>query len=148
MSILSFKYNPGSGPITSICVFPAEFDHEKEKILGKNNFFRGLLDTGADGTDISPNVVEKLKLNPIGKGELGGVTGAKDVNVYAFRIGFVMGRTAVSSGVETRIEGPQEILRGHEFENHRTDFDVLIGRDILCKGHFSMSYDGNCLFAW
>lgn len=72
MSNPSLRYNPGSGAIAPICVFPAEFDHEKDKIPGKGSLFCGLLDTDADDTGILPNVVEKPKLSPIENGDLDG----------------------------------------------------------------------------
>lgn len=97
MSIPSFKYNPVVGPVESICIFPVEFDHEKDKILPKKNHFQELFGTGSNSVCISPDVVEKL--NPIEKREVHGVTSAKKFNFYAFRIGFITGPTPTSSGL-------------------------------------------------
>lgn len=38
-------------------------------------------------------------------------------------------------------------VTGSEFDNTNCGFDVLLGRDVICKGIFSMSFDGHAVLS-
>lgn len=101
-----------------------------------------LLDTGASSTCLSKNVIDEIGLNPIGKTKMSGATGATDVDKYNFCLGFMFDAIQEPTGV---MSGALQLhlIDGCEFSNHGFGFDILIGRDILCKGAFSMSFDGH-----
>lgn len=86
--------------------------------------FIGLWDTGASGTVISKNVVDKLGLVPTGKATVNHANGQSSVNVYLINI-ILMEKVAVHSVAAT--EG---VLK---------DFDVLIGMNIITLGDFSIT---------
>jgi hypothetical protein len=110
--------------------------------------YAALFDTGASVTCISSEVARDLKLPPMGKQTMVGVGGAAATNLYQFNCGFPMGQTPQATGMVTGTFAFFP-LQGLEFvKTPGTAFDVLLGRDILCKGHLSLSYDGHCIFCW
>jgi hypothetical protein len=110
------------------------------------HMFEGLFDTGASTTCISARVVNDVALNPTGIIEMMGTTGRKTVNEYFFGLGFVVGEVPQTTGfVSSQVEWTP--VRGSFFEGSGSGFDVLIGRDILCQGVFTMSFDGHVTFS-
>ena len=73
---------------------------------------------------------------------MAGSTGQDIVDQYTFLVGFVFAAQQNPGG---SISGQLslQLVQGCEFVNHGFGFDVLIGRDILCKGAFSLSFDGH-----
>jgi len=68
------------------------------------------------------------------------------VNEYFFGLGFVVGEVPQTTGfVSSQVEWTP--VRGSFFEGSGSGFDVLIGRDILCQGVFTMSFDGHVTFS-
>lgn len=94
--------------------------------------FVGLWDTGATGSAISRNVVDKLGLKPIGKSEVFHANGKSTVDVYVINL-FLPNQVLVQFVTVT--EG---VLNG---------FDLLMGMDIITLGDFSITnFKGNtCL---
>lgn len=109
--------------------------------------FAGLVDTGASTTCISKNVADAIGLAPSGKTTMSGSTGHDTVNQYTFVVGFVFGAKQVPSGAFLG-DLNLHLVQGCEFTSHGFGFDVLIGRDILCKGSLSMSFDGHYLLCF
>ena len=109
--------------------------------------FAGLLDTGASVTCISSNVVQKLSLQPSGKTRMSGSTGQGLVDQYTFVVAFIFGAQQMPTGA---ISGQLNfhLVQGCEFVHHGFGFDVLIGRDILCKGTLSLSFDGHYVLSF
>lgn len=89
--------------------------------------FIALWDTGASGTVISKNVVDKLNLKPIGKAKCFHANGESIVNVYAVNV-FLPNQVGFQF-----IQVTEGILAG---------FDVLIGMDIITLGDFSITNAG------
>lgn len=117
-------------------------DGSPTQIVGDQNdmhVFNGLLDTGASRTCISARVVSNVGLVPTGKVQILGVTGAKLVNEYRFGIGFLIAQASQPTG---EITSQWEMM-----PIHGSFFDVLVGRDILCQGVFTMSFDGHVTFS-
>jgi hypothetical protein len=104
--------------------------------------FAALLDTGASVTCISNNVVQAIGLTPSGKTSMVGSTGASTVDQYTFLVGFLFGAQQTATGAYTG-QLNAHLVQGCEFQAHGFGFDVLIGRDILCKGTMSLSFDGH-----
>jgi hypothetical protein len=104
--------------------------------------FAGLLDTGASVTCVSKNVVQAVGLQPSGKTSMSGSTGQNVVDQYTFIVGLLFGAQQGPTGV---ISGHlhTHLVQGCEFISHGFGFDLLIGRDILCKGILSLSFDGH-----
>jgi hypothetical protein len=109
--------------------------------------FAGLVDTGASVTCISKNVVQTVGLQPSGKTSMSGSTGASVVDQYSFVVGFLFGQQQTPSGaISGQLHG--HLVQGCEFTSHGFGFDVLIGRDILCKGTLSLSFDGHYVLSF
>ena len=78
---------------------------------------------------------------------MSGSTGQSTVEQYTFLVGFVFG----TQQTPTRAVSGQlnlHLVQGCEFVSHGFGFDVLIGRDILCKGRLSISFDGHYVLAF
>jgi len=100
--------------------------------------FPGLLDTGAGSTCVSPTVVQALGLQPIGKRPMVSATQIAPVNVYLVDVIVPFGPA------NFLIEGAQVM----EFASPGSGpFQILIGRDIICRGTLSLSFDGHFTFA-
>ena len=106
--------------------------------------FQALIDTGAQSSAISKNVVDQLNLQPSGWTTIVGVHGPEDAQVYTVRIGIPITENIVdSSGVSTphtitRSRGRIEAsLMGFQGPN----FDVLLGMDVLSGFHLNIYAD-------
>jgi Aspartyl protease len=151
MPCISGNYNPAVGIIVQIAILPqsqlSALQMTGQPVSPPNiTMFAALLDTGASVTCISKNVVQKLGLQPSGKTSMSGSTGAQTVDQYAFLVGFIFGAQQAPTGA---VSGQLSVnlVQGCEFTNHGFGFDVLIGRDILCKGTLNMSFDGHFVLA-
>jgi hypothetical protein len=69
--------------------------------------------------------------------------GSTAINSYQFQIAFIFPQLQIPSGaVQAQIIAM--LLMGTEFTPPLgSAFDVLLGRDVLCRGVFSMSFDGH-----
>ena len=96
----------------------------------------GLIDTGADATCISPAVAKHVGLKPMGKIHTVGVTGASAMNQYKVDLLLQFGPSTIAM---------PNLLVG-EFTIPSTNFEVLIGRDIICQGVLTMDFSGRFSF--
>ena len=101
-----------------------------------------LVDTGASVTCVSNNAAQKVGLQPSGKTMMSGSTGQGAVDQYTFGVGFIIGAQQNPGGT---ISGniSVHLVQGCEFTNHGFGFDVLLGRDIICKGGLALTFDGH-----
>jgi hypothetical protein len=106
-----------------------------------------LVDTGASSTCISPSVVSDLGLIPTGIVPIAGVHGSVPTNTYQFLVGFVIPQQPLPSGVVAATMHTFPIS-GAEFAVGGAVFDVLLGRDVLCLGHFTMTFAGQFFFSF
>ena len=106
------------------------------------HLFNGLLDTGASATCISARVISNVELSPTGRVEMLGATGKSLVNEYFFGVGFQIAEMSQPTG-QTSAEWEVIPVRGTFFEGAGSSFDVLIGRDILCRGVFTLAFNGH-----
>ncbi len=86
--------------------------------------FNGLWDTGATGSAISKNIVEKLGLKPTGVAKVFHADGESMVNTYLINI-YLPNKVAIPAVRVT--------------EGTLTGFDLLIGMDIITMGDFSIT---------
>ncbi len=116
------------------------------------NLFQALIDTGAQATMISTNVVTTLNLTPIGKRPIQGVgPNVTYHNEYLFRVAFlfpvlsphqigVLGARAVNAMYTSKP------IHGAELSFTGLGFDVLLGMDIISTG--SLKIEGNGTFSF
>lgn len=146
MPILAGNYNPNVGAIIQIAILPIDLIQNSDgspKPPPQNiPFFNALIDTGASCTCVSANAAQQAKLVPTGKAPMAGATGSTAKNKYAFGAGFMINAKQDASGA---VGGDLFLMQvnGMEFDNHGGTFDVLLGRDIICKGVFTMTPTGH-----
>lgn len=150
MPCISGSYNPAAGPLIQVVIIdPTQTPVSSGgTIKGTTlNVFLALADTGASSTCISQKVAQDVGLQPSGKTLMSGATGQSPVDQYTFVVAFMLNPTQDPSG---HLSGSlaSHIVQGCEFANHGFGFDVLLGRDILCKGVFSLSGDGHYLLCF
>ena len=98
---------------------------------------QALVDTGASLTSISPGLAAHLALAPLGKIEIQGATGSIPVNTYFVDL-------ILSFGAQSLIVGNLNVC---EFDPGQAPFQVLIGRDIICRGVLTMDFGGRFTFS-
>jgi hypothetical protein len=136
-------FNIADGPISATPIAPP-------------TMFRALIDTGAQKTMISTNVINTLGLPPLGKILIGGVGPQSHYhNAYLFYVAFVMamlqpGQTiAPSQQVQAVVNVANTPIYGAEIPLSSTggQFDVLLGMDILSTGCLIVG-NGIYSFSW
>ena len=98
---------------------------------------QALVDTGASLTSISPGLAAHLALAPLGKIEIQGATGSIPVNTYFVDL-------ILSFGAQSLVVGNLSVC---EFDPGQAPFQVLIGRDIICRGVLTMDFAGRFTFS-
>ncbi len=102
----------------------------------KKDVFSALWDTGATGTCISMDVVEKLGLIPTGKKNIQTPSGTREVNTYL--VGIILPNNVFIQDVEVC-----------DSEIGNQGLGVLLGMDIITKGDFSVSnFKGRTMFSF
>jgi predicted aspartyl protease len=150
MPSLAFQYNPSVGPLIQVGIAsPALALRTQSQEVGNTSpgavIYNALIDTGASCTCITAKVVNEVGLAPTGKQTVGGVHGKKVVNQYRFRVAILFPGPATITFPANA--GPMAIpVLGVEFE-WSGGFDVLLGRDILCQGVMTLSFDGHGTFS-
>ncbi len=99
--------------------------------------FAGLIDTGASMTCISPVVAKQIGLTPSGKRPMASATQSVLVNEYIVDFVLPFGPSGYI------IQGMQVM----EFAQFGGPFQLLIGRDIICQGVLTLSFDGHLTFS-
>ena len=123
-SAFTIDYNGPANVLYSECLISKAFNssdmHIKEKDTNIYNFV-SIWDTGATNSAISKNVIEKLGLRPTGNAQVFHANGDSIVDTYTISIflpnNVVFPTLKVTEGIFT-------------------DFDVLIGMDVILKGDF------------
>ena len=147
MPLISGRYDPAVGAITQVAILkaPPRVNGGTQK-LSELRLFQALIDTGASCTCISQKVAEDLELQPIGKELMKTPAGEIAQNTCQFHVGFLVGQKQEPTGA---VSGSLLLLtvKGSEFHNTGTGFEVLLGRDIICQGAFTLSFDGHYLLS-
>ena len=116
------------------------------------NMFHALIDTGAQATMISTNVVKTLNLTPIGKRAIQGVGhNVSYHNEYLFRVAFMipvptMGQIGVPGARAMPAIYSSPPIHGAELTFTNAGFDVLLGMAIISAG--SLKIEGNGTFSF
>ena len=147
MSCLAFNYNPEVGPLINAIVFSVTKDllvdlSHIPKNLKDFKIYRALIDTGAAFTAVSDKIIKESKLKQRGEIELYPAFGKPEIckTFFAF-IGFVSNtRNPIINNDPVRIG---QILSVEACNFNNPSFDLIIGRDILCQGCFTMSHDNH-----
>jgi hypothetical protein len=100
--------------------------------------FPALIDTGASSTCISPVVAHTLGLRPIGMRPMTSATQLIAVNVYLVDLVLPFGNSGL---VLPSVQVMEFAQAGGGL------FQILVGRDVLCQGSLTMSFDGHFTFS-
>jgi hypothetical protein len=143
--------NCGSGkPIANIVIAPALPGHGPvEPSAGPSPFnvtsLRALLDTGADGTSISTEVARSHQLRSYGRRTVVGIGGPGKHLTWGVYVGFLFDSRVDFEGDGSSAQSvfmvPDPKLAVEIPSN--SEFDVIIGRDILTMFDFTMKRGGN-----
>lgn len=106
-----------------------------------------LIDTGASITSVTAAVAARANLPLIGKHPLGTAGGNVNANVYVADLAIPLGPLPPAAA-GSQIFVPQ--LNAYTFENmilmefvcNSPNFNMLLGRDILCQGILTVGFDG------
>lgn len=110
---------------------------------------KALIDTGAQGTSITLQAAEKLKLEPTGIIRVHGFGGPKDHNCYLFKVGFVDLRESEIGVQSPTFHIVDSEIQGAEFGcGPDGDFDVLLGMDVLSIGTLTVAHNGKYKFSF
>jgi len=143
MPCLSIQFNPKVGPLVQVFVWKPGFIPAPGSPTNpiNANAYMGLIDTGASCSCVSARVIHAEELVASGKQPVSGLHGSHPTNSYRFQlvIPFIQSQHAGGSALANVISYN---IHGVEFIPGPT-FEVLIGRDIICSGAFSMSFDGH-----
>ena len=150
MPLLAFQYNPGVGPLIQLAIWQPGFAPRQHPVAAQNppvavTFYSALVDTGASCTCITSKVVSDVGLAPIGKQPVGGVHGKKIVNQYQFQVALVFPQSQAATGLVSA-NAMAIFVTGVEFD-FPGGFDVLLGRDVICRGALHISFDGHGILA-
>jgi len=111
--------------------------------------FNALVDTGAQSTCISPRVAATVGLQPLGRMQIFGVSGAQYHNYYLFYVGFPLG--ALSHGAQQyqgRVDVFHDAIQGAELAIGQGGFDVLLGMDVIGMGSLAVEGSGTYSFSF
>lgn len=102
-------------------------------------YYAALVDTGAGITSISPKVAQALGLIPIGLTPVSSVSHLNvPTNTYLIDLGLLFGTVILW----------QSSIRVLEFQpSAGSPYEMLLGRDVICQGTLTLSFDGHWSFS-
>lgn len=112
-----------------------------EAMNGRLKLYRGLIDTGASRTCISERLVSYYRFAPTGDATMNHAWGSNHASTYLFNM-YVPTKVSSDNGGGTVGDVTRFTIEGLSFKT-KSDFDVLIGRDFICRGSFSLAFDGH-----
>jgi len=134
MPCRSSRFDPSVGPLIQIGISEAGVEPSASPNRVRN--YSALIDTGAQVTCIAPSVAQDLGLRPFGKRPMVSAHEARPANCYF-----------VDLLVHFDVLVPFRQTTVVEFNRPASaSFEMLLGRDLLCKGSFFMSPDGRYTF--
>jgi hypothetical protein len=138
MPALSGQFNPGIGPLINIGVLPTGLLTPTTAQTMQVTAFPALIDTGASVTCVSAHVAQTAGLQPIGMHQMVSATHTVPVPVYLVDLVLPFGTAGfVLSGAQVMEFSP----------SGASPFQMLVGRDIICRGILTLSFDGHFSFA-
>ena len=140
MPCLSGEYKPDIGVLLQVGIFPPgtarATNAENTDAVHVAGVF-ALADTGASRTSISTKLATDMGLQSAGRMAIQGATGEREVDCHF--VDLVLG-----FGSQSIVIGNLEVF---EIDPVNAPFDVLVGRDILCRGVFTMDFSGRFTFS-
>ena len=140
MPARSRTFDPKIGPLIQVIItLPGQIRSlaNQGKQEAQLSAYEFLLDTGADTTCISKEIIDSLGLSPQGKIQMITPNGLSEANTYLVDISISFGDMVFN------LEGQQAI----EYNGNTSNYKGLIGRDIICRGVLNISFDGRFIFA-
>jgi Aspartyl protease len=137
MPCLSGKFDVGIGPLINIGVLQAGTLTPLAVPISQVTAFPALIDTGASATCISSTVAQSVGLQPIGMRPMTSATHSVPVNVYLVDLLLPFGNAGL---ILPGIQVAEFVPAGG------SAFQMLVGRDIICRGTLAVSFDGHFTF--
>ncbi len=145
------KHN-GSQVFLNVAIFEDSIVDQLSGTPAKRPFtlhvFSGLVDTGAQATCITNSAAEKVGLTPIGKVPIMGVSGLSYHNNYLFKVGFAFGQQGATEVTAASVHIFDAQIQGAELNIDSSNFDVLLGMDIISSGSLKIDGDGSFSFSF
>jgi hypothetical protein len=138
MPCLTGQFNPSVGILLNIVVLPPSPYGPGTQIPPTFTPFPALIDTGANTTCISRQVVQAVGLQSIGMTQMVSATQTIAAPVYLVDLLLPFGNAGLL----------QQGIHVMEFQVSGTHhFQMVLGCDILCRGVLTMSFDGHFTFS-
>ena len=143
MPCITLAFDPAIGPLLNVIIAPAaSIRTTATNPSHQHKFYPLLVDTGADTSCISPDIISELGLSPSGKVQVITPTGQASANQYLVDFGVSF---SVASGPATVFA--VENITVIEFNGTQTNYHGLIGRDMICRGQLTVTgYDKRFTF--
>lgn len=138
MPSLSGQFNPRIGPIINIGLVAQDRLRRGTEIPANALGIPALIDTGATSTCISREIAERAGIQPIGMRPMSSATGSEPRNLYLVSLLLPFGTTGL-------VRPNLQVMEFTPFAN--SPFQALIGRDVICLGVLTMSFDGRFTFS-
>ena len=139
MPCVSHPFDPSIGPIVDVGIAEAGAFRSVGGSNGQLPFrgYRALVDTGADRTCISRQIADEIGLRPTGKLQMASASEVSETNTYLVDLALAFGDP--SAGAMSVVRDNVMVM---EFESNNKNYQVLLGRDFISNGLFSMTgYD-------
>ncbi len=138
MSCLSGKFDISIGPLINVGVVPAGALTPMTTPNIQIAIFPALMDTGASVTCISSQVAQSVGLQPLGMRPMTSATHSVPVNVYLVDL-------LLPFGDADYLLNSVQVMEFVPVDG--SPFQMLVGRDIICRGTFTISFDGHFTFS-
>jgi gag-polyprotein putative aspartyl protease len=161
MPSLSGAFNPNIGPLISLFLTPPAVLRggmqpssavPAQQATLNVHATMALIDTGASITSVTAALAQQVGLPLIGKRPIGTAGGIVGANIYLADIGIPF--SAIPSGPVGQPLPPANVVAATvtnitvlEFQCPSPHFQMLLGRDILCKGVFNIGFDNRFTFS-
>lgn len=155
MPCVAGNYRSAGGIILGVCIIDQRQVPDKpptgQTVPQGINRYNALLDTGASRTCISAKVVEEVGLQSIGLTLMLTASGETTAKVYLFDVG-IFSDSMTDAKAKKKDAAFFQLgsgIKGLEFSaGAKSNFDVLLGMDILGKGSLKMDFDGHWSFCF
>jgi len=166
MPSLSAQYDPAIGPLINLFLSPPAVMKQMVATTAPGSATSpappsspsgivaasALIDTGASITSVTSILAAQVGLPLIGKRNLQTAGGTISANVYVADIAVPFGTIpAGAAGAQVHVANVDTAMLENvivmEFQCASPNFNMLLGRDILCRGIFSIGFDRRYTFS-